>query len=72
MKGVAFMSYKDDVKFGVDDNGNLTMTAIDRIDHKGMGTHAHDIDMSVPFTQYDKARGEARPLTDDEKKEYGD
>lgn len=65
------MSKYDDVKFGVDDKGNLTMTAIDYKDHKGLGPHAHDVDMSKPFTEYDKARGEARPLTKDEQKEYG-
>lgn len=64
------MSYKDDVKFGVDKTGKRTMTAIDYNDHKGMGPHAHDVDMSKPFSEYDKARGKARPLTDDERKEY--
>lgn len=64
------MSKNDDVKFGVDRDGKLTMTAIDYKDHKGMGPHAHDVDMSKPFTEYDKARGEARPLSDDERKEY--
>lgn len=46
------------------------MTAIDYKDHKGLGIHAHDIDMSKPFTDYDSARGEARPLTEEEKHEY--
>lgn len=64
------MSKIDDVKFGVDENGNLTMDAIDYEDHKGMGPHAHTVDMNKPFTNYNDARGEARPLTDDERKEY--
>lgn len=64
------MSKYDDVKYGVDEKGKLTMTAIDYKDHKGLGTHAHDVDMSKPFSDFNKARGEARPLTEDEKKEY--
>ena len=65
------MSKYDDVKFGVDEKGNLTMTAIDYKDHYGLNPHAHDVDMSKPFTDYNSARGDARPLTDDEEKEYG-
>lgn len=65
------MGKYDDVKYGVDSKGKLTMTAIDYKEHKGIDPHAHDIDMSKPFTQYDSARGEGRPLTEDEKKEYG-
>ncbi len=64
------MSSKDDVKFGVDKDGKLTMTAIDYKNHKDLGPHAHDIDMTKPFTNFDKARGEARPMTESEKKEY--
>lgn len=66
------MGYKDDVKFGIDENGNLTMTAIDYKEHDGMNPHAHDVDMSHPFSDYDGARGEARELTEDEQKEYGE
>lgn len=65
------MSYKDDVKYGIDENGNLTMTAIDYKEHNGMNPHAHDIDMSHSFSDYDGARGEGRELTEDEQKEYG-
>ena len=64
------MSYKDDVKFGMDSDGNLTMTAIDYNDHKGMGPHAHDVDMSKPFSDFNSARGKARELTEDERREY--
>ena len=64
------MAFNDDVKFGVDLDGNLTMTAIDYKDHKGMGPHAHDVDMSMPFSDFYSARGEARPMTDDEAREY--
>lgn len=69
--GIQNMSYKDDVKYGVDENGKLTMTAIDYKEHNGMNPHAHDIDMSRPFTDYDSARGEGRGITEEEKKEYG-
>lgn len=65
------MSYKDDVKFGIDESGKLTMTAIDYEDHKGMNPHAHDVDMGKPFSNFNKARGEGRNLTEEENEEYG-
>lgn len=65
------MGYKDDVKYGIDENGNLTMTAIDYKDHNGMNPHAHDVDMNHSFMDYEGARGEARELTEEEQKEYG-
>ena len=64
------MGYNDDLKYGVDKNGKRTITAIDRKDHKGMGPHAHDIDITKPFSDLNSARGKARPLTKDEEKEY--
>lgn len=64
------MSYKDTIKYGIDENGELTMTAIDFKDHKGMDPHAHDVDVNKPFSDYDNARGEARPLTSEERKEF--
>jgi len=64
------MAFNDDVKFGIDSDGNLTMTAIDYKDHKDMGPHAHDVDMSKSFSDFNSARGEARPMTDDEAREY--
>lgn len=65
------MSEKDDVKFGIDSQGNLSMTAIDYKEHYGMNPHAHDVDMTHPFSDYDGARGEGRELTEEEEKEYG-
>ena len=62
---------QDKVKFGRDEEGNLKMTVFDEKDHHDVGNpHAHDVDMSHPFDDFNGARGDARPITDDERREY--
>ena len=62
---------QEKIKFGHDENGNVTMTVFDEKDHHDVGNpHAHDIDVTKPAENFNEARGEARSLTEEEREEF--
>lgn len=62
---------QEKIDYGHDEKGNLTMTVFDEKPHHDVGNpHAHDIDMNHPFNDFNGARGDARSLTDDERRKY--